>query len=283
MTQTLELPFAERTLLGVVHLPALPGSPAYAGRERVRESALADAEALMAGGVSGFVVENFGDTPFRAGAVDPIVLAEMAVVVAQLRERFPRAMLGVNVLRNDARGGLAVAAATGADFIRVNVWTGEMITDQGRVTGDAARVTRERVAWDADVKVWADVAVKHATPPPGFDLEQSAADTAYRGLADGLIVTGRGTGASTSLAELKRVRQAVPDRPVWIGSGLEAASVADAFALAHGAIVGTSLKVDRQVRHPVDPTRVEELVAACRAAGYTIAHREGSPRPPDAR
>lgn len=274
MTTPLTLPSDERTLLGVVHLPALPGSPGYAGRARVHESATADAEALMTGGVSGFVVENFGDTPFRAGAVDPIVLTEMSVVIARLRERFPEAMIGVNVLRNDARGGLAVAAATGADFIRVNVWTGEMITDQGRVTGDAARVTRDRVAWDGAVKVWADVAVKHATPPPGFDLEQSAADTAYRGLADGLIVTGRGTGASTSLAELKRVRQAVPDRPVWIGSGLDAVSVADAFALAHGAIVGTSLKIDRQVRQPVDPKRVAELVTACRAAGYTIAQRD---------
>ena len=45
--------------------------------------------------------------------------------------------VGVNVLSNDAASALAIAAATDARFIRVNVHTGSMNTDQGPIHGRA--------------------------------------------------------------------------------------------------------------------------------------------------
>lgn len=271
----------QRVVLGVVHLRALPGSPNYTSRADVRTAAESDAAQILSGGMSGLVVENFGDVPFGAGPVEPIIITEMTALVRELRHRYPEAILGVNVLRNDACGALAIAAAAGADFIRVNILTGEMITDQGRIGGDAAAVARHRRNWDAPVRVWADVAVKHATPPAGFDLAQSAKDTAYRGLADGLIVTGSGTGVSTSSTDLSVVCDAVPDRPVWIGSGLTVQSAASALSEASGAIVGTSLKRDGNVHAPVELDRVQALVAAIEAAGFSLARRQpvGRPKP----
>ena len=102
--------------------------------------------------------------------------------------------VGVNVLRNDALAALGIAAATGARFIRVNVLTGLMYTDQGPITGKAAEVARARSRLAPDVEIWADVLVKHAVAPPGSDIRQMARDTIERGGADALIMSGSGTG-----------------------------------------------------------------------------------------
>jgi membrane complex biogenesis BtpA family protein len=120
----------ERTVIGMVHLPALPGSPRWDGSmARVVESALADARALVEGGADALLVENFGDAPFTSGRVEPATVAAMSVVAAEVRKAFPRAPLGVNVLKNDARAALAVAVAVGAEFIRVNVHAGAVLAD----------------------------------------------------------------------------------------------------------------------------------------------------------
>ena len=51
-----------RGLIGVVHLPPLPGDPQHdgSGFDAVERAALADAEALATGGVDALVIENFG-------------------------------------------------------------------------------------------------------------------------------------------------------------------------------------------------------------------------------
>src|SRR5256712_5007415 len=122
----------ERTAIGMVRLPTLPGSPRWDGSmARVVASALADARALIEGGVDALLVENFGDAPFTPGRVEPATVAAMSVVAAEVRRALPRAPLGVNVLKNDARAALAVAAAVGAEFIRVNVHAGARLADQG--------------------------------------------------------------------------------------------------------------------------------------------------------
>lgn len=256
----------KKVLLGVVHLPALPGSPRFESRDEVLAIALADAEALVAGGLDGFIVENFGDFPFEKDRVPVAVVAEMAVLVERLRRAVGDApLIGVNVLRNDAMAALAVAGAAGGDFLRVNVLSGVMFTDQGIMEGRAAELARERRRLGCSVEILADVAVKHATPPPGFSLEQSAKDTAYRALADGLIVTGSGTGAAAEVGDVKRVRGAVPDRPLFVGSGVSADSIAGVLAVADGIIVGTALKERGRVELPVARERVRELVERARA------------------
>jgi hypothetical protein len=253
-------------LVGVVHLPPLPGSPRWAGASlaAIGERARADAQRLVAAGFDGLIVENFGDAPFFADRVPPLTLTAMTRVIGMLP---PSAgvWLGVNVLRNDAQGALAVAAACGADFIRINVHIGAAVTDQGVITGAAAATVRERAALAPAVRLFADVDVKHAAPLGArFDLAEAAEETAYRGLADALIVTGAGTGKATSEATLATVRAAVADRPLYVGSGVTVATVARTLALADGVIVGTALKEGGATTAPVDPRRAEAFV---RAAG----------------
>jgi uncharacterized protein len=255
----------QRTVIGMVHLPSLPGSPRWDGSmARVVASALADARALIEGGVDALLVENFGDAPFTPGRVEPATVAAMSVVAAEVRRALPGAPLGVNVLKNDARAALAVAAAVGAEFIRVNVHAGAVLADQGIVQSDAYGTLRDRRLLGVDVAIFADVGGKHAVPLAPVELEQTARDLVHRSLADALVVSGPATGQATPLAEVKRVRSAVPNVPLLIGSGVTAETAAELLSVADGLIVGTSVKRDGDVEQPVDRARVEKLVAAAR-------------------
>jgi len=255
----------ERTVIGMVHLVPLPGSPRWAGSMRdVIAAALADARALIDGGVDALLVENFGDAPFTPGRVEPATIAAMSVAAAEMRRAFPGTLLGLNVLKNDARAALAVAAAVGAEFIRVNVHAGVVLADQGVVQSDAYGTLRDRRLLGVDVAIVADVGGKHAVPLAPVETEQMARDLVHRGLADALVVSGAATGQATPLGEVKRVRSAVPDIPLLIGSGVTAETAAELLSVADGLIVGTSVKRDGDVRQPVDRARVEKLVAAAR-------------------
>lgn len=252
-----------RTLIGMVHLPPLPGSPRWEGSmERAAAAALADARALVEGGIDALLVENFGDAPFTTGRVEPATVAAMSVIAAELRRAFPTTPLGVNVLKNDARAALAVACAAGGAFIRVNVHAGAVVADQGIVQTDAYHTLRDRRLLGADVRIFADVGGKHAQPLVPVELEQTVRDLVHRGLADALVVSGPATGQATPVADVKRVRVAAPDVPLLVGSGVTPETVAELLSLADGAIVGTSVKAQGDVRRPVDPARVEKLVAA---------------------
>jgi hypothetical protein len=235
----------------MVHLRALPGAPLFTSMSDVLELALHDVRALAAGGCDGFVIENFGDRPFTRGRVEAETVAAMTSVIAELR-REVRLPFGVNVLRNDALSAIAIAAATGAAFIRVNIHTGAAVTDQGIIEGDAYATLRKRAALAPEVLIFADHLVKHAIPMG----EMSAKDLRLRGLADAIIVTGTETGAAADPSRLRELREVV-DAPLLVGSGLTADNAAQ-FADADGAIVGTSIKTDGRV----DAAKVDAVVRA---------------------
>ena len=251
----------------MVHLLPLPGAPAWGGSvSAVIERALADASALEAAGLDGLLVENYQDIPFHPESVPPETVAAMAVCVREV-VRCSRLPVGVNVLRNDAGAAMSIAHAARARFIRVNVHTGVAVADQGLLTGRAHHTRRLRQHLGAEVAVFADVWVKHAAPFPGTDLEQTAEDAFRRGLADALIVSGKGTGKHTDLANVDLVKAAVPEAPVLIGSGITPENAAEALAIADGAIVGSSLARGGTAGAGVDPERAVALIRALRAGG----------------
>jgi len=244
----------------MVHLEPLPGSPGFGGSmASILDRAAVDAAALVAAGFEGIMVENFGDAPFYADDVPKITIAAMARAVAEVAATgLPT---GVNVLRNDALGALAVAAATDASFIRVNVLSGMMYTDQGPIVGRAAEIARVRRELCPDAAVIADVFVKHATPPAGLELVDATNDLVERAGADAVVVSGAGTGAATSLDDLRIVAEQ-SHLPVYVGSGATAATIAEILAIGDGAIVGSDTKVDGIATNPVDPGRAAAVVRA---------------------
>lgn len=248
-----------KLFIGVIHLKPLPGSPRWHGNiESVINHAIIDATALDKGGAHALFIENFGDVPFSKEAVGPETVAAMCAVARALRERVTLP-IGFNVLRNDARAALALSAACGGSFIRVNVHTGAMVTDQGVIEGDAHGTLRLRQQLCPRTLIFADVHVKHAAPLGAQLIETSAQDTLERGLADALIVSGTGTGRATDIGELERVRHAVPKAKLLIGSGVTKDNVKDYLQHADGVIVGTSLKFGGRVSSHVDPKRVAAL------------------------
>jgi len=259
---------SDQPLVGMVHLRPLPGAPRFAGdRDAVRDQALSDARVLVEGGFDAVLVENFGDAPFYPDEVPPHVVAEMTAVA-----RGPASgvdcPLGVNVLRNDARAALSVAAAAGGAFVRVNVHAGARVTDQGLLEGCAHGTLRLRERVDADVVILADVGVKHSAPVAGRDVAADVADLVERGLADGLIVSGPATGEPADTADLGAVLDARddvdPDVPVFVGSGVMADNVGPLLDSADGVIVGTALERGGETANPVDVDRVATLVEAAR-------------------
>lgn len=252
--------------LGMVHLPALPGAPRWQGdMERVLDLALADANALVEGGFRSLMVENYQDIPFHPGRVPAVTVAAMTAVITEIRRVFPDHPLGVNVLRNDVASALGIAVATGASFVRVNVHTGAMVTDQGSIEGQAWHTLRLRRELGADkVAILADLRVKHARPLAERPLAEEAQDLRLRGLADAIILTGVATGSGASATELALVREVLPECPLIIGSGLTAATVSEFFPLADAGIVGSSLKIN-------DPVTDRPVVSAELAASFMKA------------
>jgi len=249
-----------------VHLPALPGAPrAEATIDAIEAQALAEARLLHGAGYDGCVVENYGDTPFYKDSVDAVTVASMTRIVAAVCRALPGWRVGVNVLRNDARAAVAIATASGARFVRVNVHVGATATDQGVIEGRAAETLRLRKALGSNVEIWADVHVKHGRSLAHAEIEREAEDAVQRGHADALIVSGAGTGKATDLDELQRVRDQKLGVPVLAGSGVTLDNAADILQIADGVIVGTSLKKNARTDAALDPERTRRFVETARA------------------
>jgi membrane complex biogenesis BtpA family protein len=255
----LDLRSSQRLLIGVVHLGPLPGSPRWQGDlQKLIESAVADARAYEQGEADAVFVENFGDVPFTKGRVGPETIAAMAAAGCAIRQAI-QLPLGFNVLRNDACAALALCAACWGEFIRINVHTGAMLTDQGLIEGNAHDTLRYRKQICPSARIFADVHVKHAVPLGDWSIEASARDTIERGLADALIVSGSGTGLAADARDVQRIRQACPGAKIFLGSGVTVDNAREFLPAADGFIVGTSLKAGGKVANPVDPKRVRAL------------------------
>lgn len=251
-----------KIVIGMLHLPALPGAPGYRGNlNAIHESLLRDADALAAGGVHGMMMENFGDVPFYPGRVPAHVVAQMTSLAAEVR-RAVDLPLGINVLRNDGLSALAIAHAVGASFIRVNVLCGARVTDQGLIQGIAHDLLRERAMLNAhEIKIFADVDVKHSAALAQRPLADEVDDLIERALADAVIVSGAGTGKATDPTKATQVKQSAGKTLVFIGSGITADTIETFRDSADGFIVGTALKRDGVWSNPVDVTRVKELMS----------------------
>jgi len=253
-------------LVGMVHLPALPGAPGCdQSMESIEAVALQEARILQEAGFDAIVVENFGDVPFHGECVEPVTIAAMTRVVCRLRRELPDLQMGVNVLRNDARAALSIAAAAQATFVRINVHVGAAATDQGILQGRAAATLRLRRSLGTDVAIWADVHVKHGQSLAHETVADEARDAVERGLADALIVTGQGTGWRTDIDELRSVKALELGVPLYVGSGVTEQSLDLYLRESDGVIVGSALKEGGRARGALDAEKARRFMAAARA------------------
>lgn len=254
------------SLIGVIHLPPLPGSPgaldfsAAEALERAGLKALEEAKLLEKSGFHALILENFGDVPFYSNRVPAETVSALSIIAAAVREAV-RIPMGINVLRNDVDAALAIASVTRSAFVRANVLGGVAATDQGWVEGCAAEWIRKRKTLKSDVKIFADAHVKHAVTFSSEDPAQAVEDLAHRSLADAVIISGSGTGKPVDQERLKScaTRAASYGIPLYIGSGVTRDRLKVLQGLVSGVIVSSALRKNQVPGAPLVPKQVSDL------------------------
>lgn len=254
-------------LVGVVHLPALPGAPKSKDRnlDKIIQRAVNEAKLLEDSGFDAIIIENFGDVPFYKDHVPAITVSAMSVIASRVREAVKLA-IGINVLRNDVHSALAIASVCDCQFIRVNVLSGVAATDQGMIEADAASLLRERAhlerATGRKVDIWADALVKHAKSLSVSDIDLAIEEVALRSMADAVIVTGATTGRAVDLEIVKSAARHRHSTPIYLGSGVTPENLESYVDFVQGAIVGSSLRKDSKAGAVLEKRRVEKFVHA---------------------
>jgi membrane complex biogenesis BtpA family protein len=248
-----------KPLIAVLHLLPLPGAPRYEGSMvRVLDHALRELDIFKRHHPGGIIVENFRDTPFYPARVPAETVAALTCVAREV-VRAADLPVGINVLRNDGEAAVAIATATGAQFVRINVHVGVVVSEQGIIEGSAHRTLRLRTALRSSVLILADVDVKHSAAIGGRGIRSDAQDAGERGLADGVIVSGARTGAATRADDIAAVRDAT-SLPVLVGSGVTPDNIDSLYSAVDGFIVGSYFKTDGISENFVDEPRVQKLV-----------------------
>jgi membrane complex biogenesis BtpA family protein len=267
-------------LIGMVHLPALPGSPAGRGGrlEEIVTAAVRDAVTLHDAGFDAVLIQNSLDRPTRTRA-DAATVAQLTAVSLAVKSAIPLP-IGINIVKNDGPGAVAVAAAVGAEFVRVKVLTGSVLSAEGVIQGCAWETLALRDRLGADVGVWADVYEPTSRPLLAGDLRAAAVDAVDFGQADALIITQ--PTAERSLESIGQLRAGLPATPMVIGGRVDASNVRAALAEADSVIVGSALKRPAGIRGPVCAEAAREIADAALLPG-AVAPRSSRSGPPERR
>jgi membrane complex biogenesis BtpA family protein len=264
-------------LIGMVHLPALPGTPAGAGGRftDIVAGAVRDATTLYRAGFDAVLVQNSLDRPTRE-RVDAATIAQLTAACGAVRAAVPLP-LGVNIVKNDGPGAVAVAAAVGAAFVRVKILTGAVLSAEGTIQGCAWETLALRERLGADVRIWADVYEPTSRALLPDDLTAAAVDAVDFGLADGLIITQ--PTAESSRAVIRAMRPKMPTTRMVIGGRVDASNVAAALSEVDSVIIGSALKRPAGIRGAVDFEAAQEIVEAAASATTAAAGVSGASGP----
>ena len=260
-----ELFGVRKPIIGTIHLPPLPGAPRYTGEpvRAIYARAVEDARRYAEGGVDGLIVENEGDTPFlKPDEIGPETAACMAVATSAVIDAVGLPT-GVLVLANATLHSIAVAKAAGAQFVRANQWVNAYIANEGYLEGTAARALRYRAQLQAPgLRIFADVHVKHGSH--AIVADRTIAELTHDAEAfdaDVVIATGQRTGDPTRVEEITAI-SSVAQRPVLVGSGLDAENARELLEHAHGAIVGSAMKEYGVWWNPVSVANTRKIMDA---------------------
>lgn len=248
-----------QTVIGMVHCLPLPTTAGFDGNyQKILDQAVQDAITLEKAGVDAVIVENMGDTPFSA-TLNKAQLAALTAATFAVKNAV-KIPVGVDAAFNDCEANIAIAAITGASFIRVPVFVDTVLFTDGIIYPCAKKCMEYRkMMGQENVKIIADVQVKHAHMlRENISIEQSAKDAASNG-ADGIIVTGTQVGEETPLDLIKRVKNVVKI-PVLAGSGVNAENIHDQLQTADGAIIGSSLKEGGVLTNPISYDLVKKVL-----------------------
>ena len=256
---------SSKPVIGVIHVGALPGSPRSSQTvSEIVSSARSEARLYRESGVDGVIIENMHDVPYLRGEVGPEIVAAMTAVAVEVKGECGLPV-GVQILAGANIEAMAVAQAAGLDFIRAEGYAYAHVADEGLIQSSAARLLRYRKMIGAtSVQVWADVKKKHAAHAITADvsLGETAETVEFMG-ADCVIVTGSATGKAPTIVDVREARSHC-QLPVFLGSGITQANIAEFHDQADGFIVGSAFKVDGIWSNTIDASRVMAFVKVVR-------------------
>lgn len=254
-----------KPIIGMCHLPALPGDPGYdadGGMDKILVHARQEIAALQEGGIDGILISNEFSLPYLT-STEPITAISMARVIGEVRSEIT-VPFGVNVLW-DGVASIDLAVATGASFVR-EVFTGVYASDFGMWNTDVGRAARHRARVGASgVRLLYNIVPEGATYLAHRDLAQLTRSTVFNGAPDGLCVSGLTAGSATDTPTLKIVKEHAGELPVVVNTGVRPDTVAESLEYADAAIVGTFFKRDGVFVNDAEPARVAELMEVVRA------------------
>jgi uncharacterized protein len=275
-----------KSLVGMVHVPALPGAPrSRLSVDQIVDQAANEADQLACAGFDALIIENMHDVPYLHAGADAghgsEVTAVMTRVALAVREIAPDKPLGIQVLSGGNREALAIALASGASFIRCENFVFAHVGDEGLMaTAEAGPLLRYRRSIGAEeIAIYADVKKKHASHAITADLSiGECVEAAEFFGASGVVVTGSATGKPVDQPDLAAAREATR-LPVLVGSGVTPETTRELFAFADALIVGSFIKRGGHWSNEIDPRRCEQMVAAAKAAREQLAPRRPQKRP----
>lgn len=254
---------ANKPVIGMVHIGALPGTPLFDPELDLLAAARADLIALQNAGFDAVMFGNENDRPYEF-EVDRASTATMAALIGQLKSEIS-VPFGVNVLW-DPMSTVALGAATGAAFVR-EIFTGTYASDMGLWAPDAGRAMRYRDRLGrSDMAMLYNVSAEFACSLDQRPLPDRARSAVFSSIPDAVLVSGQITGEAAALSDLEAVKSVLPDTPVLANTGVKHETVADVLKVADGCIVGSSLKVDGDTWNPVDPERAADFMERARKA-----------------
>lgn len=267
-----------KPIIGMIHVGALPGTPANS--QSVAEiivQAAREAAVYRDSGVDGIAIENMHDVPYLRGEVGPEIVAPMALVgqAVKVESGLP---VGIQILAGANLEAMAVAHAANLDFIRAESFVFAHVADEGWIESSAAKLLRYRKQIGAErVQVWADVKKKHSSHAVTADISLGVmAETVEFMRGDAVIITGSATGDPPKLADVEEAK-AHCRLPVVLGSGVDDKNIAEFWPNADGFIIGSYFKREGKWQNEVETARVKGFMAQVeklreeRGAGFSLS------------
>jgi uncharacterized protein len=246
-----------KVVLGMVHLPPLPGTPFHQEGSfgQIVEVAVRSACALAEGGADGCLVQTVDRVYYPGEDSDPARTASMAVVVNDIARAVGEDFqVGVHMIRNALMASLGVATVAGGSYIRASALVGATLSADGMVEGRPLEVMEYRAKISAQrIKIIAEVESMHFRWLGGDKPVAQVALAAVSAGADAVAVADR--DEARVLDMIAAIRAAVPGVPVILAGYTTHQNAARLLAAADGAFVGTCLEAGGW-GGPIDAGRV---------------------------
>lgn len=229
-----------KSLIGVIHLPALPGYADCPGLKQVISKALVELNTLEKNGFDGVLVENDGDHPPHIGFNKEITKHFEKVIKTVIQNA--HVPVGLEILY-DMPGTVELAAKVKAQFVRLDVFVDSGKTRYGpTIFAEPKKIVEIKNKLHPGLLLFTDVQVKHLTM---LDENKSLAESVKEALAygsDGIIITGVWTGKEPTVEDCIIAKENTGNVPVFIGSGLSSKNAEKFIPIIDAGIVASSIE-----------------------------------------